>query len=169
MLAYQSGDYASFEELYRRYSGRVYGFLSRKMNYRHEAEEVHQQAFMKLHSARQTYSREYLFSQWLFVIVKTSLLDFWRKGSRQKTVENEFVHDAAIALEPSPAVGAASVAEVDLEVLSPAQREAVRMRYLEELSYEQIAQRLDRSSVSVRQLVSRALRLLRSDVKKEKN
>jgi RNA polymerase sigma-70 factor (ECF subfamily) len=58
----------------------------------------------------------------------------------------------------------ALIEEKDVELLKglPAdQRQAVEMRVIDELPYEDIAQKLGRSEASVRQMVSRGLRRLR--------
>jgi RNA polymerase sigma factor (sigma-70 family) len=54
-----------------------------------------------------------------------------------------------------------------LEALPPEQREAVRLRVLEELGYDEIATRTGASEPAVRQRVSRGLRWLRGRVDEE--
>ena len=48
-----------------------------------------------------------------------------------------------------------------LQVLPAAQRQAIEMRYLEDLSFDEIATRLETSSANSRKLISRALQKLR--------
>ena len=52
-----------------------------------------------------------------------------------------------------------------LEKLPDTQRTAIQLRYFEELSFEEIAQRLQTSSSTARQWVSRGMKRLRQMVK----
>jgi RNA polymerase sigma-70 factor (ECF subfamily) len=170
MLAYASGDYAAFETLYQKYSGRVYAYLKRKLSNVEEADEVFQKVFLKLHQTRTKYNSTYLFTQWLFVIAKTSVLDHLRKRGRQVPTSNleEFGDIFAVEMSqtdgnPALLLEQGKMLEI-LEDIAPEQRKVIEMRIIEEMSYEEIAQALNRSQAGVRQMISRALKKLRLSV-----
>jgi RNA polymerase sigma-70 factor (ECF subfamily) len=67
-----------------------------------------------------------------------------------------------VAIENAVAEAPKAAASIPgLHALPAAQRQALEMRYLQELSFDEIATRLDTSSENSRQLVSRAVKKLR--------
>jgi RNA polymerase sigma-70 factor (ECF subfamily) len=169
MIAYQSGDHQAFQILYLRHSQKVYSFLRKRLIRSEEVDEVFQQVFTKLHQARRTYNPTYAFLQWLYVISKTALLDFWSKQNRilevlhkeasevQETIDSrtEDTNQEFPILEPGFAT---------LSGLPAEQRKAVEWRVLDELSYQEIATLLNCSQANVRQLVSRAIKKIRNSI-----
>ena len=61
----QEGDSAAFEQLYRRYSGRVYAICLRMVRIDSEAEDLTQEAFLLLFRKIHTFRGEARFSTWL--------------------------------------------------------------------------------------------------------
>ncbi|MBI2604894.1 MAG: sigma-70 family RNA polymerase sigma factor [Deltaproteobacteria bacterium] len=161
MRAYLGGDEKAFEALYRRHSGKVYGYLRKRLSDRAAADEVFQSVFLKLHQTRRNYDPAYPFAQWLFVVAKTTLFDHFRKASRQVKVSDEPFNEGLLSQnQPSPALNNEKELEA-LGLLPAKQRQAIEMRVLDERSYEEIAAKLSRSQENVRQMVSRGLKKLR--------
>ena len=165
MQAYQAGDLAAYQVLYQKSAGRVYGYLKGRLKRPEERDEVFQQIFFKLHRTRARYSSEYSFYQWLFVISKSVLFDYLRKKGRESNdLATEGVEELEkIAAPESVPVDPDSEREVakTLGVLTSEQKQIVNWRVLDELSYEEIAAKLNRSELSVRQILSRSLKKLR--------
>jgi RNA polymerase sigma factor (sigma-70 family) len=158
MKAYQQGDEQAFQELYRRYSGKVYGFLRGKLSDERAAEDVFQATFLKLHQARSHYDPSFPFVPWLFTVCRSVLTDQFRKKARRpETLDAEAVENAR-----APQVEETESRVPDLGSLPTSQRAAVEMRYGEDLPFEEIAKRLETSPANVRQLISRGIRKLRS-------
>ncbi len=164
MTAYQAGDASAFEILFQRHSGKVYGFLVGRIRDRMEAQDVLQTTFLKLHQSRQKYDPRFPFLPWLFTICKNVMIDHFRKAKRRMEILDE-EKVAGTAAEPAPEI---SVPE--LQGLSLQQRSAIELRFQYELSFEEIAERLQTSSLNVRQLISRGLKKIRGaqDAKKGK-
>lgn len=160
MRAYQHGDEAAFGILYARYSGRVYGYVSRKLSSRALADDAFQTVFLKLHRFRSRYQTTFPFAPWLFTICRNVVVDTVRAQRRiqedSKTPQVEEV--AAEEASPSPALP-------DFSALSPLNREAIRLRYGEDLSFEDIAGRMGTTSGNIRQRISRALRQLKQSLR----
>jgi RNA polymerase sigma-70 factor (ECF subfamily) len=149
MQSYQKGDYSSFTLLYRRYSPRIYGYLKSKIYNQEERDEVFQQIFLKVHRSRDRYSAKYKFIQWLFVIARTVLIDHFRKAPKNFQLE-EFSYEM-------PEIG-------DIEILNSLgqqQKEVVTLRVIDELSFDEIAKRLNKKAPNVRQIFSRSLKKLK--------
>lgn len=170
MLLYQQGSEQALEELYRRYRGKIYAYLKKRLSDSHWTDDVFQQVFTKLHQTRHQYDPKYRFDQWVFVMTKTVLLDFWKttdvKTKRYFAQSIEDLDPANLpayqpALESAPRV----IAEPLLAALSPDQRAAIELKFIDELSYIEMAGKLGKSEESVRQLVSRAFRKLRHHLK----
>lgn len=164
MQAYQSGDEQAFECLYERYSGRVYAYLKRRLSRQEEVDDVFQAVFLKVHASRSGYRSEFLFAQWLFVITKTVFMDHLRKKARTREdqkLPEELNAYAAAAAELVPGGPTPLALREQLTGLNDDQRAIVMARVFDEQSFREIAQALGRSEVSVRQVLSRALKKLR--------
>lgn len=157
-MAYQAGHEGAFRSLYDRYSSKVYGFLSAKLRDRALADDVFQAAFLKLHQNRDKYDSNFPFAPWLFTVCRSAMLDTLRSRSRTARTEelNPVAMENAVAA-PAPE----AVALPDLGSLPANHREALELRYVQELSFDEIANRLETSPQNSRQLVSRAVKKLR--------
>ena len=60
----------------------AYAYLSQRLGSRTETDEVFQEVFLKVHRARNQYDFKYSVLQWLYVISRTTLLDYYRNKSR---------------------------------------------------------------------------------------
>lgn len=161
MKAYQGGDSAAFDILFDRHKARVFGFLMKKLGRRFEAEEVFQSTFMKLHQSRRLYDPNFRFAPWLFTITQSVLKDHFRKTKRNL---EDSVGDG---LDELPARVFDNSQSPDLENLDERQRIAVELRYGHDLSFDEIAEKLQTTSPNVRQLISRAIKKIRGDKTKE--
>ncbi len=158
MLAYAKGSEEAFQILYGRHSSKVYGFLAGKLKDRSLADDAFQATFMKLHSSRAQYDPALPFAPWLFTVSRTAMLDTLRVRKKSTRLEdlNPIAVENAVAETPHEVTSIPS-----LQSLPAAQRQALETRYLQELSFDEIATRLDTSSENSRQLVSRAVKKLR--------
>jgi RNA polymerase sigma factor (sigma-70 family) len=104
---------------------------------------------------------------WLFAIGRNVLRDSLRKGKREDRArlrlglptdlgEERGFDDVDARLSPSPALSAA------LAALGAGERDAVELRVIDELGYDEIARRLEIQPAAARLRVSRALRRLRT-------
>jgi RNA polymerase sigma factor (sigma-70 family) len=163
MQRYADGDIEAFEMLYRRHKGRVLGYLVSRLNDRDEAEEVFQATFAKLHQARRKYRPEIPFLPWIFTITRNTMVDHVRKRKiyRQHITSSERMIAATAAAHRSFITGSSGHLAADLAVLSARQRQALELRFFQELSFAEIGERLQISAANARQIVSRAVRSLR--------
>ena len=89
------------------------------------------------------------------------MIDHYRKSGRQVKVTDEELNEERVSQNnPEPALDQEKELE-SLKHVSAEQRQAIEMRVIDELSYEEIAAKLNRSETSVRQIVSRGLKKLR--------
>ena len=160
MEAYQQGVPQAFEELFHRYSPRLYGFLRKRSSNTQTIEDVFQRTFQKLHANRSRYDITLPFSAWIFTICRNALFDELRKQQRTQEAPAEN-YERLLSKIPTHKTGTIEKPDL-LEDLSSAQKEAIELRYYEDLPFEEIALRLGTSPANARQLVSRGIRKLKS-------
>jgi RNA polymerase sigma factor (sigma-70 family) len=153
MLAYQLGDENAFRELYSRHSSRLFGFLRSKVRDEVKARDIFQSTFLKLHKSRARYNPAFPFTPWLFTICRNELLDALKKERRS-------IEDSVAQVPERPNMGPESQANIG--ILNASQQQALAMRFADNSSFEEIARALETSPANARQIVSRAVRALRS-------
>ena len=173
MAAYQQGDSKAFNELYDRTSDRLYGYLERRLQSRELIDDVFQGSWAKFHRTRGQYRSPLPVMPWLFTICRSVMIDHLRQmEKRQENLQEEMglysngtpsiLETIEGALDPSAFEGVAG-----MKVLSAAQREALSLRFEQDLSFEEIALRIRTTPANARQLISRALRRLKSFMEKK--
>lgn len=161
MALYQCGDYAAFECLYVRHSGRVFQYLMGKVS-AEAAKDLLQETFLKIHRSRSLYQPQYPFLPWLFTIARNSLNDFF-KSSDQKVIRSAVDADS---LSETP-IGSEHDLSAALSGLPHVQRRAIELRYLNEWSFEKIADEMNTTPENSRQIISRGIKKIRSFLKGE--
>jgi RNA polymerase sigma-70 factor (ECF subfamily) len=79
MWRYGKGDAAAFESLYARHKGAVYRYFLRQCRQAALADELFQEAWLKVVRAREAYRPEAKFATWLFAIAHNVLMDNFRR------------------------------------------------------------------------------------------
>ncbi len=82
----QAGDRRAFDDLYQRYSRRLYRFCLRRLHDPHEAEDVAQEAFARAWRALPNFAGDRRFYPWLSVIAAHLCTDVQRRRSRSTPV-----------------------------------------------------------------------------------
>ena len=174
MAAYQAGNEAAFSELFERYAGSVYGFLVRRLGDRSAAEDLYQEAFLRLHRARDTYDSARPFRAWLFGIVHHLLTDALRSRTRlpDTTSLHEMPGEGTLeqgAGDTSPeglvALRQSSMAlSRALSTLPSDEATVLILARIEGLPYDDIAAVLGRSAAATKQLAYRALKRVRAQM-----
>lgn len=161
------GDVEAFTALSRRYRDTYARFAVRMVGDRDEAEDVLQSAFVRAYRALESCRDPERFGAWLYQIVANECKTYVIRRSRR---EQKFVHDMAVlehaAVEPS--VDAQETLEETLEDLQYAlqqidadQREAFLLKYVEDLSYEDMAEITGAGISALKMRVKRACARLR--------
>jgi RNA polymerase sigma-70 factor (ECF subfamily) len=163
----QAGERELFTELYLRYFDRIYTYLRAILSDIHEAEDVCQQVFLETSIALGSYERRSQpFRAWLFVIARNQALMRLRKQSRVEPVAPaELDREGARASETEAELSVLDwLTDQDLMIfvdrLPIAQRQVLVLRYQLDLTMDEIAKILGRTTVDVRALHHRAVRFL---------
>ncbi len=158
----------AFREIVRRHGDALGRFLSSYTGGRGDIDDLVQEAFVRVYLARDRYTEgEAKFRTWLFRIGRNLALDGMRRGARRKVRSiDESVVETGVDPKSGPLAKLVKASEAErirgaIEDLPEADREAVILRFHEDLAYEDIAEIVGSSAAAVKQRVFRAMRRLR--------
>lgn len=174
--AHCKGDPKAFGELVRRYGDGILGYLRRMSRNRHEAEDLFQETFKRVHEKAHTF-RGSQFKSWLYTIATNAAIDGIRRGKRMRMVslnqkldctepDGEELSSVALAddsHEPSQeAAKAEQVQQVREAIMSlpSRQRATLVLAYYQQLSYPEVAKVMGCSLGTVKTQMFRALKAL---------
>ncbi len=164
-----------FEELIRRYQGKIVNFIYRSTGDYQRAEELAQEAFMRVFRNARNYDERYRFSTWIYTIAKNLASNELRDRSRDPDSyhirEADWPADGAFVgelvssrtKEPDRILTEREVKEKLSEAigeLEPDQRMALVMKEYEGMTYAQIADVFDASPGTVKSWLHRSKRQL---------
>lgn len=146
MLAYAAGEAEAFEPLYARHRGPLFRFILRQVRVQATAEELFQDVWQKVVTARDRYRPEAKFGTWLYQIATNRLTDHWRAATHRPMASEDDMARLEREADPETPEHTLSVFEERrrlqraLESLPPDQREVVVLRLEQELSLEAIGE-----------------------------
>ena len=163
-----TGDARRFAAFYRRHEDAMLGYFLKRVRSAELAADLTAETFARALEGRARFDRRRgEAGAWLFGIAHNVLTRSLERGRVEDDVRRRLamqplvLDDEAIAnieaLDDAPALAA-------LAALPEDQADAVRRRVIDEVGYEELAQRLDCSPSVVRQRVSRGLRALRAEL-----
>lgn len=166
VIAAQQGDRAAFKTLYDRYRDRVYNLIFYSLGDELGAEDVLQIIFVKIYRGLPGFRFEASLATWIYRITVNECLNQQRGRSPQPIPfeallgsDDEMDIGAAADLEHAEGERREIIHRAVME-LSPKLRTVVSLKYLEGLSYEEIASVLQCSQGTVASRLNRALRNL---------
>jgi RNA polymerase sigma-70 factor (ECF subfamily) len=176
MIRFQSGDRAAFTVLVRRHQGPLFNFALRYLRSSPVAEEVVQDAFVRVVQNAAEFKHEARFSTWLYTIARNLCIDQTRKRALRRHPSLDEPKKAEEGDGPTlgeqTADGKASVerAVVSLEIrervasaidaLPEEQREVFLMREVSNLPFKEIAEIVGVSENTVKSRMRYALERL---------
>jgi RNA polymerase sigma-70 factor (ECF subfamily) len=174
--AHCKGDKTAFSELVRRYGDSILGYLMRMSGNHHQAEDLFQETFKRVHEKAHTF-RGGKFKSWLFTIATNVAIDGLRRRRRMRIVslnqrldcsDQDSEELSAVALADDsyePSQEAAKAEQVEkvreaIESLPARQRATLVLAYYQQLSYPEVAKVMGCSLGTVKTQMYRALRAL---------
>jgi RNA polymerase sigma-70 factor (ECF subfamily) len=172
LLGVSKADPAAFEELYRRYELRVYGYIRSLVRDAATAEDLVIETMTEVWRAAARFQSRSLVSTWILGIARHKAIDAIRRKN---------CGSSAVALEPTITVidpgpthedttqaeDTRRIVQQALSRLSPEHQEALRLAFYEELPYEQIAAVLGIPANTVKSRVFYAKEQLRRMLSRE--
>jgi RNA polymerase sigma-70 factor (ECF subfamily) len=176
MAAAQLGDARAYECLLVSIVPILRAFVGRRGVSGSEVEDVVQEVLLLIHRARHTWRPDRAFDPWMWAIARNASTDSLRRQGRERArrgaLPDEFgdALRAASAADESPADPEQQLAARDFDprladalgTLPAAQREAVELLYVEQLSVAEAAQRAGVSMTALNVRAHRESRALRA-------
>jgi RNA polymerase sigma-70 factor, ECF subfamily len=176
MVAFQGGDHAAFALLVRRHQRPLFNFASRHLRDPAAAEEVVQDAFLRVVRSAGEFQHASRFVTWLYAIARNLCIDQARKralrrhpsldeGGGDGPTLGERTADPAASVERS-----ATAAEIRERVLAAVdtlpdeQREVFLLREVSDLPFKEIAQVVGISENTVKSRMRYALERLQAQL-----
>lgn len=174
ILAVAVTDRTAFAVFYRRYEGPMLAFFMRRTGDSELAADLSAEVFAAALAACVRYRPgEAPASAWLFAIAQHKLAKSRRRGVVEDRARR-LLRMAPMAIEDEQLERIERLCGSDetltglLDSLAPEQRDAVRARFLDDRSYEDIAGELRCSPAVVRKRVSRGLARIREQFREER-
>jgi RNA polymerase sigma-70 factor (ECF subfamily) len=169
-----SGDQAAWEAIVRQHWRKVFNVAYKFVGKHDEAEDLAQDIFLKIFKALDTFDRRANFQTWIISIARNLCIDHYRSVRKEReTIAREV--DAAALTPASREIGPDGVLERSdlrallqraLERLPVTLRTAVVLRDLQELSYQEIADRLGLPEGTVKSRINRGRLELARQIKR---
>lgn len=151
---YLSGDSLSLERLISRHKNKVYAYILMVVKDRDLADDIFQDTFVKvIHTLRNgTYKEEGKFIQWVMRIAHNLTIDHFRKSKRLPVVDtgkDDFdILETLRLTDPSVEEEMISTQIHNdlrqlIELLPDEQKEVLKMRHYNEMSFKDIAEQTD--------------------------
>ncbi len=175
----QKKDYQAFEELVKRYEGKIYGHTLRLLGNREDAQDVLQETFLNVFKGLENFRGDSSFSTWIYRIATNNALMRLRKLSHAERELNdelpppESMKRQALAshiLDPKDAfLEKEMLRELDkaVERLPEKYRSIFLLRDVEELSTDRTANVLGISEAAVKSRLHRARLFIREALLKK--
>ncbi len=177
-LALDKGDQKAYAELMGRYRDSVYFMLLKMINNKDDADDLTIEAFGKAFKRLHQYTPNYAFSTWLFKIASNNAIDFIRRKkmvtfSIDRTFEDEEGSSMAMDIKAKDLTPEETMEKKQkikhmhdiVDKLKPRYKVLVEMRYFQELSYEEIAEKLELPLGTVKAQLFRAREFLANILK----
>ncbi len=172
--AVENGDQIAFAGLMERYRDSIYYMILKMVHNRDDADDLTIEAFGKAFNNLDKYSPDFAFSTWLFKIASNNSIDFIRKkkletfsidepiGGNEEgsTMSYDLESDGLDPEEKYIKKERKRLMNDVVDKLKPKYRLLIELRYFKELSYDEIAQKLDLPLGTVKAQLYRAKELL---------
>ena len=167
----QSGSQKAQTKLINYFWDDVFSFVLKKVQDRTIADELTVAVFAKILTKLNLYDENFQFKTWILTIAQNSVIDYWRKKSREevftddfKDVKNEFEkspEELLISKQQQQHI-VSTIASMDTQY-----RKIIELRFFEEKSIKEIAETLNISVANTKVRIMRAKKILAELLKNE--
>ncbi len=163
---FRRGEESALEEIYRRWSRLVYTLALRSLGDASDAEDVTQKAFVSAWLSRESYrSDRGQLSTWLITITRRRIADTHEARARVRALQDQL---RRYAPDLSNATSVDLVQKLllasELEQLEPDAQTVMRMAFYDDLTHQQISDRLGLPLGTVKSHIRRSLSRLRTSL-----
>ena len=169
----ESPGWETIEELFAALESPLLGYALRYTGDPGQAEDVVQEAFMKLHAQFESVEKP---RPWLYRTVRNLALNRRRDAQKTVSLESPVENESSAGMDPAdPALlpdeqiirlEGIGLVRLSLEALDERSRELIRLKFHEDLSYQEIAERMKLKSGHVGYLLHRAVKAIGAELSK---
>ncbi len=173
----KKGDQVAFTFLLDHFWNEVYAFMLKRTENETDAEDIAIETFAKAFDKIGSYNTEFQFNTWLIAIAKNVHIDMLRKKKSSLFIEitDEEDQQAYNVADTSPSIEDEIIHEQNLsqllqyiKSLKPAYQEVIQLRYFQEMSYQEIAEKINEPLNNVKIKLLRAKKLLTEIIQKNR-
>ena len=158
-----NGDQSAWETIVRLYWRRVFNIAYKFVGKHDQAEDLTQDVFLKLFKSLDTFDRRANFQTWLISVSRNLCIDHYRSVRKERETMNRDIDPADLSPVSTTRSPHAALEQRDrvellrlaLAKLAPTLRTAVMLRDIQELSYQEIADRLRLPEGTVKSRINR--------------
>jgi RNA polymerase sigma-70 factor (ECF subfamily) len=167
MRAIARGNMSELGQLYLRHRDRTVALAYRILGQWNRAEDISQEAFLRVYMAAGTYRPDAKFTTWLYKIVVNLCIDEKRQAQRSDSLAQTYEYLQAgtkNSLNDNEREEIIGIVHKAIQKLNRRQRTVVILHKLEGLSHAEISNRTGWSQSSIESLLVRAYRKLRKEL-----
>ena len=172
------GDQNAFSDIVNLYQNRLYQVCYRMLGNKHEAEDIAQEAFVRAYTNLHTFDQKRKFSTWLYRIATNLCIDRIRKkkpdyyldaevaGTDGLDMYSQIAADDQLPEEQLEQMELQDRIQYEISRLPDKYRSAIVLKYMEELSLQEISEILDLPLGKVKTRIHRGREALRKQLHK---
>jgi RNA polymerase sigma-70 factor (ECF subfamily) len=172
-LKVKNKDKEAFGKFYDLYISRIYRFIFFKVNSIHDAQDITSEVFLKIWQYVKEDRDIKNLNAFTYMVARNSVIDFYRQRSkkedREETIEENrmpmIIDEDSDLLKKQNISFDVQRMMAGLDNLKDEYKEIIALRFLDELSIEEISQILGKTKGTIRVLIHRALNALKGCVK----
>lgn len=154
------GNKKSFEEIIIRHKDKIIYFLVRYVKNIDIAEDLAQDVFVYILIHKENYDFNYSLKTYLFTIAKSKALNYLKREKRIIAINENDIYDMQELEEKVFLNERKNNLKLAMQKLKPEYQNAVYLADIEELSYKEISQILNKTESGVKVLIHRARKSL---------
>src|SRR5213075_1302027 len=168
------GDQLAWEAIVRQYRRKVFNVAYKFVGKHDEAEDLAQDIFLKIFKSLDTFDRRANFQTWLISVSRNLCIDHYRSVRKERETINRDVDASTLSPVSRDRSAYAQLELRDrvqllraaLDTLPPTLRTAVMLRDIQELTYQEIADRLSVPEGTVKSRINRGRTELARQIQK---
>lgn len=165
LVAAAKQDLRAFGELYLLYAQPIFRYLFSRIGSLPEAEDATAQTFLAALECFPSYRHDGFFASWLFAIARNKAMDYFRKQSREISLDEvELIPADANLLQQMIKTERTVALSKLIKALPEDEQELIRLRYVAELSFAEIGRLLGQKEDAVKKKLYRLLARLKIQV-----
>lgn len=156
ILSAMTGSATALAAIFDAYARQIYRYFFSRVGNAAEADDLTSQTFLKVIEALPRYRHRGQFTAWIFQIARNNAMDYFRRNHNQPLNEDGFdlpVMDGV--LDQVIDQQAITTLRFHLRALDETDRELLRLRFVVDLTYAEIAALLERKEDAVRKAINR--------------